>query len=120
MSETGGSEGARAAKSGSGQTNPLQELESSAVEFGRTAWSKLKDVGENVGSRFGGMVDTARLNSEKAQKQREISEAYQQLGEMAYRQGGLTGDMAKVSDKIHQLYQELQNIEIQRNATDSR
>lgn len=101
-------------------SNPLEEFGNNAMELGKAAWAKLKDVGENVSDKFGDMMSNAKLNTEKAQKQKEISDAYQKLGELAYRQGGLTGELAQVSDKIHTLYQELQNIEIQRNETNSK
>lgn len=104
---------------GSGKS-PLQEFGDGAMELGKEAWEKIKDVGENVGDKFTGMVSSAKLNNARSAKQKELDAAYRKLGEMAYRQGGLTGQMAEVADQIHTLYGQLQDIEIELNQTSSK
>lgn len=113
---TKGSAQAAAQSAQTSAAKRFEELADDAKEVAGKFFGRVKDFGENVAGSTREMMSGARLNSEKSQKQHELNEAFQKLGEMAYRQGGLTGEMAKISDQIHELYEQLQNIEIRRNA----
>lgn len=89
----------------------------------KTAADKAKEglmaFGSSVASKSKEIMETAKLNTQKSQKQKEMDEAYQQLGEMAYAKGRLRGDMAEVAARIKALYGELQQIEVAINCAQS-
>ncbi len=89
----------------------------------KTAADKAKEglmaFGSSVASKSKELMETAKLNTQKTQKQKEMDEAYRQLGEMAYAKGRLRGDMAEVAAHIKQLYGELQQIEVAINCAQS-
>lgn len=89
----------------------------------KTAADKAKEgimaFGNTVASKSKEIMETAKLNTQKSQKQKEMDEAYKQLGEMAYAKGRLRGDMAEVGKKIKDLYGELQQIEVAINCAQS-
>ena len=64
-------------------------------------------------------METAKLNTQKSQKQKELEEAYHTLGEMAYDKGRLRGDMGEMARKIKEIYAELQQLEVALNAAQS-
>lgn len=78
------------------------------VAFGSTVASKSKEL-----------METAKLNTQKQQKQRELDEAYKELGEMAYAKGRLRGEMAETAARIKGIYAELQQLEVAINAAQS-
>lgn len=94
----------------------LEVFADDAKEAAGKFFGRVREFGESVAGSTRDMMGSAKLSSEKTQTERELSEAFQKLGELAYRHGGLTGEMAKLSDHIHELYEQLQNIEIRRNA----
>ena len=89
----------------------------------KTAADKAKEglmaFGSSVASKSKEIMETAKLNTQKSQKQKEMDEAYKQLGEMAYAKGRLRGDMAEVAAHIKELYGELQQIEVAINCAQS-
>lgn len=89
----------------------------------KTAADKAKEgimaFGNTVASKSKEIMETAKLNTQKSQKQKEMDEAYRQLGEMAYAKGRLRGDMAETGKKIKDLYGELQQIEVAINCAQS-
>lgn len=92
-------------------------------EAARTAATKAKEglvaFGSTVASKSKELVETAKLNTQKTQKQRELEEAYRQLGEMAYAKGRLRGEMGEMAKKIKEIYAELQQLEVALNAAQS-
>lgn len=75
----------------------------------------LKTFGSNVAAVSREIVTTAKLNTRKAHKQKELDEHYRKLGELAYGAGNLQGEMAALAEKIREDYDELQELEVQLN-----
>ena len=94
-----------------------------AKEAAKTAAVKAKEgimaFGNSVASKSKEIMEVAKLNTQKSQKQKEIDESYKQLGEMAYTKGRLRGDMAEIGKRIKELYGELQQIEVAINCAQS-
>lgn len=75
----------------------------------------LKTFGSNVAAVSREIVTTAKLNTRKSQKLKELDEHYRKLGELAYHAGDLEGEMAEVAELIGKDYDELQALEVQLN-----
>ena len=92
-------------------------------EAAKTAAAKAKEgimaFGNTVANKSRELMETAKLNAQKSQKQRELEESYKELGEMAYAKGRLRGEMGEMAKRIKELYTELQQIEVAINAAQS-
>ena len=92
-------------------------------EAAKTAAAKAREgivaFGTTVASKSRELMETAKLNTQKSQKQKELEEAYHTLGEMAYAKGRLRGDMGEMARKIKEIYAELQQLEVALNAAQS-
>lgn len=92
-------------------------------ETAKTAAVRAKEglmaFGSTVASKSREFMETAKLNAQKSQKQRELETAYKSLGEAAYAKGHLRGEMAEIAQRIKDIYKELQQIEIAINAAQS-
>lgn len=86
-----------------------------AREMAEKAAEGLKGFTTTVAEKTSKMQANTKLNATKNSKEKELQETYNKLGRLAYQKGGLTGEMADLSDKIHTLYQELQEIELNLN-----
>ena len=86
-----------------------------ARDMAEKAADGLKDFTANVAKKTSQMQTNSKLNASKETKQKELEQAYVKLGRLAYQKGGLTGEMEDISKQIHQLYQELQEIELNLN-----
>lgn len=87
----------------------------SAKELASKAIAGLKAFGNEISDASRDMVHSARANSRADDTKKEIDEEFRKLGELAYQNGNLSGKMQEIADKIRQLYEKLQNIEIARN-----
>lgn len=103
-------------------TEVFQKIGEGAAKFGESAmqaaekaFNEAKDFSQNVVEHSQNMQKGAKLNADFKAKKQELEDAYNKLGRLAYQQGGLSGEMQDVSDKIHQIYQELQTLELQMN-----
>ncbi|WP_066688261.1 zinc ribbon domain-containing protein [Christensenella intestinihominis] len=92
-------------------------------EAAKTAATKAKEglvaFGSTVANKSKELMETAKLNTQKTQKQKELEEAYRTLGEMAYAKGRLRGEMGETAKKIKGIYAELQQLEVALNAAQS-
>ncbi|MBD5559054.1 MAG: hypothetical protein HDQ87_01645 [Clostridia bacterium] len=91
------------------------KLGESAKDVAEKAFSGVKDFTSNVAGQAQSMQKGVKLNSDLNSKKQELEEAYSKLGRLAYQHGGLSGEMQEVSDHIHEIYRELQAIELQIN-----
>ncbi|MEA4853897.1 MAG: hypothetical protein VB082_06450 [Christensenella sp.] len=92
-------------------------------EAAKTAAEKAKEgimaFGNTVANKSKEIMELAKLNTQKSQKQKELEEAYKQLGEAVYSKGHLRGELAEKSKEIKQIYAELQQIEVAINCAQS-
>lgn len=93
---------------GEAAKNAAVKAKEGLMAFGNTVASKSKEL-----------METAKLNTQKQQRQRELEESYKELGEMAYAKGRLRGDMAQTAARIKGIYAELQQLEVAINAAQS-
>lgn len=84
-------------------------------EVATKAVDGIKHFGSNVADASKDFVSSTKLSGERKDLRKEIDDAYLQLGKLAYQQGGLTGEMAKISDHIHELYNKLQDVALKIN-----
>lgn len=91
------------------------KLGENAKEVASKAFSGVKDFTENVAQHSENLKKGAQLNADFNTKKKELEDAYNKLGRLAYQTGGLTGEMQEISDQIHKIYQELQVIELKMN-----
>lgn len=94
-----------------------REAGEAARDMAEKAIKGLKDFGAKVADGSKDFMASAKLTSEQNDLHKEIDEAYKKLGELAYQNGNLTGEMAKVAQEIHDMYAKLQTIEMKRNET---
>lgn len=87
-------------------------------EWAEKAVQGLKTFGTNVADASKELVQSAKTNSELSDIEKDIKQAFCELGELAYRSSGLTGDMKKVADRIHALYARKQELAIAANKAD--
>lgn len=93
----------------------FSKIGESARDMAEKAADGLKDFTSNVAKKTSHLQATSKLNANKDAKEKQLNEAYVRLGRLAYQKGGLTGEMEDISKQIHQLYQELQEIELNLN-----
>ncbi len=108
--------GEKAAKAAGEVTQAMGEA---AAKAAVKAKEGIVAFGSSVASKSKEIMEVAKLNTQKSAKQKELEEAYKQLGEMAYTKGRLRGDMAEEGKKIKQLYTDLQQIEVAINCAQS-
>ncbi|MEG2625712.1 MAG: zinc ribbon domain-containing protein [Christensenella sp.] len=100
-----------------------RDTSAAVSDAARVAASKAKEgltaFGNTVATKSKELMETAKLNTQKTQKQHELDEAYSALGKMAYAKGRLRGDMGETATKIKGIYAELQQLEVAINAARS-
>lgn len=91
------------------------KLGENAKDAAEKAFAGVKNFSENVVQHSTNFSTGAKLNADLSSKKSELNDAYNKLGRLAYQKGGLTGEMQEISDQIHEIYQELQKIELELN-----
>lgn len=94
-----------------------REAGEAARGMAEKAFKGLKDFGTRVADGSKDFMASAKLSGQQNDLHKEIEQAYRKLGELAYQNGNLTGEMGKVAQEIHDLYAKLQTIEMKRNET---
>lgn len=100
-----------------------KETGAAVGEAAKNAAIKAKEglaaFGSTVASKSKELMETTKLNTQKQQKQKELEQAYKELGEMTYAKGRLRGEMAETAARIKGIYAELQQLEVAINAAQS-